>query len=1115
MTDGPARDEALNIGQSYIVQAPAGSGKTTLLISRYLCLLAVAEQPEEVLAITFTRKATAEMRKRVLEVLDPNNSIELPQAAANRAVQIVRQRSEELGWNLFEQSSRLQILTIDALCTALIRRMPWASRFGSLPGILDDPQPVYEAAALNLYESPHQQKQLRKALRRLLRHLDNNSGKLQGLIVQLLAKRDQWLRHLVQSSFSKQDRRHMESLWQSLISAQLDKTRDMMPTHVRIMLSLDRINHADPDGLNHWKRVADLLLIKNGNWRTQVPAKWQIPWVEELHSWIEKEGIKELLTNCREVPDLNTRLKEIRDDFPPPKYEKSQWRVLKACSIVLQHAVAELKLEFRKLGQVDFIEISQQAVAALGDTHNPTDLSLVLDYQYRHIMVDEFQDTSVTQRDLLELLTAGWQHNDGRTVFLVGDPMQSIYRFREAEVGIYLSVMAHGLGTVKIKPLQLTQNFRSNEGLIEWFNQVFAPSFPAQVELQTGSVPYVKCTTDKAPTQSQAVKIWLQSQIDESDAIVKNPVLAKNEADQLLEDLKCFRDSNPGSDVRAAILVRSRRHADEIIQRLVPAGIKFYAPEFIPLNERPVVEDLLSLTRALLNLADRTSWMAILRAPWCGLTLADLLVVAKDPHALIWERISDDAVWQALSEDGRDRVQRLHEVFKKTFAARGRLELRQWIEDCWTLLGGPACVAPHDYDNAQLLLNLIERYARGNALDSLSQFEDKIAKLFAVPEVGPDETWLQISTMHSAKGLEYDAVFLPNFQARRVGFPSSPLLVWSEFFLDQAGTEMLLSPIVPTGRDKEHTMYKFLEQWEKKRTCMELLRLAYVACTRAKQRLYIYAATKNRRAPEASQANEQYKSKNSLLALLWPGLIATEFAQVQWVPNFAEPELKEGQNDPMDFSIARLPRDWQLPAPPAAVPIEVNEFESPDQRESIDFDWAGSVALWIGNVVHEWLERFVRTGVHTWSAGRLAGERHKWQVRLQAMGMDSGGGAMDDALDRIAKALNHVLEDPQGQWILSSEHQESEAELRLTGYYDNQFVNVILDRSFVDEQGSRWIVDYKSGMTSGDVEAFLNQEVGRYREQLVKYKAIVSGMDSRPIRTALYFPMFPAWREVT
>src|SRR5690606_5814902 len=108
---------------------------------------------------------------------------------------------------------------------------------------------------------------------------------------------------------------------------------------------------------------------------------------------------------------------------------------------------------------------------ALGSSDAPSELLLAVDYRVQHILVDEFQDTSHGQLRLLETLTAGWQPGDGRTLFLVGDPMQSIYRFRDADMSLFLKVRHGGLGTVPCTPLTLSRNFRSAPAVVEWINR--------------------------------------------------------------------------------------------------------------------------------------------------------------------------------------------------------------------------------------------------------------------------------------------------------------------------------------------------------------------------------------------------------------------------------------------------------------------------------------------------------------------------------------------------------------------------------------------------------------------------------------------------------------------
>jgi ATP-dependent helicase/nuclease subunit A len=158
IADQKERDLALDTARSYIVQAPAGSGKTSLLVERFLKLLGAVGQPEEVVAITFTRKAAGEMRARVLEQVPP------------------------------ELAPRLRIQTIDALCAALTAQMPVLAKFGAQPGIAEDASELYREAAGRALA------RLTPPVARLLAHLDNNVADAAALLAEMLARRDQWLR---------------------------------------------------------------------------------------------------------------------------------------------------------------------------------------------------------------------------------------------------------------------------------------------------------------------------------------------------------------------------------------------------------------------------------------------------------------------------------------------------------------------------------------------------------------------------------------------------------------------------------------------------------------------------------------------------------------------------------------------------------------------------------------------------------------------------------------------------------------------------------------------------------------------------------------------------------
>ena len=149
------------------------------------------------------------------------------------------------------------------------------------------------------------------------------------------------------------------------------------------------------------------------------------------------------------------------------------------------------------------------------------DLALRLDYQLHHILVDEFQDTSWTQFNLLEKLTAGWQAGDGRTLFIVGDGMQSCYGFRNADVSLFLRARDSGIGPVTLQPLQMSVNFRSDAAVVGWVNEVFAEAFPLHDDVLRGGVCYSASEASKATEPAAGVCCQLfvaaANQQDDSD----------------------------------------------------------------------------------------------------------------------------------------------------------------------------------------------------------------------------------------------------------------------------------------------------------------------------------------------------------------------------------------------------------------------------------------------------------------------------------------------------------------------------------------------------------------------------------------------------------------------
>jgi ATP-dependent helicase/nuclease subunit A len=1130
--DREARSRAIDVTRSFIVQAPAGSGKTELLIQRYLALLAGVEAPEEVIAITFTRKAAAEMRSRVLAALAAGANDTPPEAAHAlvtwRLARAVRARDEALGWELAANPNRLRIDTIDALCHALARQMPVLSRLGARPETVLDARALYEDAARRTLALLDAKNDAARHVASLLPHLDNNVGQAIDLIAGMLARRDQWIRHVAGRLSPDERRAQLEAALAHEIEQALERLVELIPaalgdelaallrhacanlaaagiaSPMRACEGLDELPGADAASLEAWRGVAELALIKAGAVRTQVNKNTGFPpgvGKDKAAATAAKARHAELMAALAPHRTFIETLHFTRA-LPPATYTDAQWRVVEALAALLPLAAANLELIFGERGQADFTAVSQAALRALGDEDAPTDLALSLDYRIRHLLVDEFQDTSLSQYELLKKLTAGWQPDDGRTLFVVGDPMQSIYRFREAEVGLYLRARSEGIGTVSLTPLTLSVNFRSQRGVVEWVNRAFAAVMPDAEDLASGAVPYVPCVP--------CVPCVPAHHEDSEDDAVHIHALGSHDRDlearRVAEIVQWEKSENPNKNI--VLLVRARGHLRFIAQALRDAGYTFQAVEIEPLGERAVVRDLTALTRALFHPADRIAWLAVLRAPWCGLTLADLTALAGDDHrASVWILMHDEARVQTLSADGVQRLTRVRGILAAFIAARRRASAARWIEGAWLALGGPACVtARADLEDAQAYFRLLETLEEGGDIADFGALEENVARLFAAADAQADAR-LQLMTIHKAKGLEFDVVIVPGlgYTPRR---NEPQLLAWQERPRAHGESELLLAPIREASEDDD-PIYRYLDALEKLKGEHEDARLLYVAATRAKSRLHLIAQI------DAS-AEEPGPRAGSLLARLWPA-VAQDFAGVQ-IPEHASPAEDA---PPAPQCIHRLPLDWMPPPAPArvALALPAQDAAHASAHDQVEFSWASETAKHIGTVVHRFLQRIAEEGVAAWDAARVQALNAVYQRELKRLGVPAT--EMDHATTRVSAALTASVNDARGRWMLDAHaHVDARAELRLTGRITDsagettETIDVVIDRTFIDDNGVRWIIDFKTSVHEGaDRDAFLDNERVRYAAQLQRYGALMRMAEDREIRLGLYFPLLGGWRE--
>jgi ATP-dependent helicase/nuclease subunit A len=1180
--DWKEREKALDVEQSWIVEAPAGSGKTGLLIQRYLKLLAhdSVEEPEQVLAITFTVKATAEIRERVVTQLEKAARGEALKSDSDferetrTLAEAVLRRDELRGWQLLEHPHRLNTRTIDSVCGEIARSLPVLTGSGGAQSPVLDATLLYrEAARQTLMQLGGDSSALNEALYTVLLHRDGNLGDCERLIAEMLEVRDQWGElvfplgprelddaYLDSTVLPRLERALEQAVCAGLIELNQSLPADILeelsrlaselghaegykgaPSPIAILAGQDNAPGETAEDLEHWQALIHLLTKAGGEWRSGFRSDWLKFELEKTHA----ARLKNLVEELRERDDVLYAIKRV-NSLPPRKYPREQWEVAKALFRVLSRSLAELQIVFAQRGECDFVELGLLARTALARDGGVRDLSEALGRELRHLLVDEMQDTSTSQYELIQLLTQGWDGH-GQTVFLVGDPKQSIYLFRQARVERFVRTMqTEMLGDLPLGRLQLTANFRSQRELVDEFNADFSLLFPREVSAANPEeVAYVAAEAVKGPSRNDGLGVVWHTEVlpaglatDESRRAKQR--LAKRNAQQVRTIVQRWRTralpAGRSESWKIAVLVRSRAHLLEVVAALKEdhgdGAIPFRAVDIEPLKDRQEVLDLLALTRALLHPADRVAWLGVLHAPWCGLGLAELHILSGGDDSAWAERCIEDVIDERgdlLSEESCKRLARVWSVLRAAANQRGKLTTAQWVERTWRSLGGDSWLTADELANARRYVQLLDEVEEQAGMVDLRLLERRIDRLYAETAMVPGA--VDLITIHGAKGLEWDVVMVPGLE-RQARPHRNRLLTWSEIDSgDEEAAHVVLAPIAGKGEGSKE-LNAWLNGIHNAREAAERKRLFYVACTRAREELHLFGA------PKENAKGEVKPTYGSLLATAWPAAEG-HFAEGKAVSDVAAKVfvMRPAATTEDEFvgeiaAAAGAVEEASRPAKLQRLPLGFDPRErfrtgkklpygdGGDEQSSAHFARPeGSFeARALGNAVHAFLEMLAKRLGDGVRGDALLREVEGWDTRVVAVLRGEGlpqASAKKLAL-RVQSALRDTLQDAEGLWVLGT-HDGAASEYALTAWGDRRS-SVRLDRVFragkeplAVEGDCLWIVDYKTTPHgSKGVAEFLAEERVKYGPQMLAYARMMrSEAGPGKLRVGLYYPMLP------
>ncbi|MEW6387826.1 MAG: UvrD-helicase domain-containing protein [Thermodesulfobacteriota bacterium] len=1119
--DQPERDQAANPRGSFHLEAPAGSGKTSVLLERFLTLLARVGSPEELLALTFTRKAAGELRTRVMQLFlakeePPGDASPLNRRLRDLAQKAFRRHIDKAGAvGLLE---RLKIMTFHSFCAQLLRLAPQDAGVPLEFKLLEEnearwlQQQAIEEMRRRLKARPVQDPVRRALVRRLVR-LNNNWPRLEGELLDLLARRDSLGEFLELAAVSLEEdacQRLLTNRLERLVPATLKKLRgalaatglgaawrdfwvELQRQGAPLASSLPpQLPGTGPEDLPGWQAVAGALLTKQGESRKSLTPAYGFP---------PNFGKTPWAALIRDLPQPAVdRLRQIQGIHLTPT-SPAEVSALQDLVLLLAGALGEYEARCARDRVLDFIALEQAALKLL-EVDDPSDLLLRLDCRLKHLLVDEFQDTSESQLSLLCRLLAGWEAGAGRTLLVVGDPQQSIYGWRQAKLRLFLEsrrgLNCGAAGTFPLEPFRLSTNFRASRTLIAWVNQVFGQAILADPEAQAG-VEFHPAAPAPVALSGEKPRLALFSYAGNQGTAAREA-----EARWLAAQV-----SRAAAELRAGeslgILLFSRTHLKVYLQALHRAGLLVRVKEGLKLTDSLTVQHLHNLARALVRPGDDAAWAALLRAPWAGQTLATVSRVAQSPGSLWLEKLTGFSQGSLCPPELKEMVVALR-------AARvqvGRQPLEEVLQDFLEALGAWEGIAAREgvmgVANGRAYLELLAGADSGGPEATFLKADFDLEEAYQPPDPRSPESPVELLTVHGAKGLEFDWVFLPylDWQPLRGEDKTPPFLL--EEIPGTTLHDLALAP--PYWQKRPGSHYQWLRLLKNQRVLAEARRLFYVAVTRAKQRLVLSGLIPEKKGGRAP-------SPLSPLGWLWehyrPGPLFPD-RPIVWTAPELEVELREDYPEPE----AREPESAPLPAPWEFVPeAALYQIQFPSQLAVRD-DLGGradggqpppavlerggrlssgppgpllqpdvNLAPVRGEVIHRLLETLSQ-GQDLPSAPGVAAA------------LRQGGLAPDIALELAPEILAEVeacRDDPFLARLLQPAGPVALSEWRLEDRPSpGSLRRGVLDRLVFDGR-EWWLVDYKTSRPPQglDWEEFISREVEKYRPQLLAYREMAA-----------------------
>lgn len=1088
------------------VDAGAGSGKTRVLVERSLRLMLAGTPPEKILCITFTKAAAAEMANRLNAMLGDWSVMDDARLAESLRDLMGRPATDgETIWarrlfaSVLDAPGGLKIQTIHSFCESVLGRFPLEARLSPNFEVMDERSAgeiMQIARDETLLECQRPENAALGAALRLISEKVNEEG-FSKLLRDLGNKRSQLMR--LRAEFGGPN---------GVITALAGKIGiDAELTEEHIIARASRETTFDGPAL---RRAVDRLLM--GSKSDVKMAEKMAPWLlqpdqrpalfeEYVSAFFTQKGdiaarlaTKAVVDAMPEILDVlgaeAERLQKIRE-----KVRKA--RVLASTSALIRLGLAlvdRYEAEKARRGRLDYDDLILKTRDLLtGDGVAPW-VMYKLDGGIEHILVDEAQDTSAEQWQVIAALAEEFFTGDGavvakRTLFVVGDEKQSIYSFQGADPSTF-DVMRHQFeerakaAKKDWRNVPLDLSFRSTERVLDLVDRVFeaedarkgltaSGDMVKHLVRRAGEAGLVEIWPTVKPPDIEATDPWDMPMAQNLD---RNPAaqLAKNIALQIRdwldkgEVLSATGRAIAPKDIM--ILVQSRNvFFGHVVRALKLADIPVAGTDRMVLIEQLAVMDLLALARFVLLPEDDLNLAVILKSPFVGCDDNQLFELAYGRKTSLWRALRENKTGLPLFDQARSFLGEL-------LARADFVPVYEFFADILGRLGGRkkllGRLGQEAADPIDEFLSLALNFQRTEA-SSLQSFLHWIdagaSEVKRDMEQGRNE--VRVLTVHGSKGLQAPIVFLPDTcQASR----SQPSIFWTG--------EDAPFPLWPVKTENDDPLTARARQFAKERQLEEKKRLLYVALTRAEDRLYIcgWEGKKSRPAdcwyelidPAFGEGVEEVE-------LPW-GEIARRWSSGAVTKKEVAPEIAPALPAPLpDWAFHSAPEE---PTPPRPL------VPSRDEDETVASSPLGTDQgrrFHRGLLVHRLLETL--PSIDPVERERAA---KAWLAR-PIHGLDVA------RQEEILRETVNVINDPGFSAIFGP---GSQAEVPISGLIDGRVLSGQIDRLLVGDE-EILVIDYKTNRPSpkeiSAVPALYIRQMSLYRRALMAMypgKAVKCGL---------------------